>query len=1284
MRKTAQQLQRDGNFREALAQWRTLTLETERPDDAELGEDINAAVECFLRLNQIPAIDSYLETAAELHVERWRALTSIGKQYLRLPHYGVKIAGAIERGPHRGPAQHVQLIERDRALALRHLRKAAEQVPVNDRTTEDAAQTLDSLAAALQFNRHGGAAWRLQLLTDIDELPDAVEGWEGANESIGAPVDEQGAPLLYELPTAWESAESDGQRWRNVLAERTRWNPRRAAQELLDRADFQRSQFGVETLTSLGGFGRLAASQDSTSDLLTLHTLGDDEALARLAVGVRRFKLNSEFHPIALLQRAVESAGDNTFLADSARNRLAEIFENRRQFPRAAAMWKELAERTSHVGGASQRYAQIVNPWLRLEPAPTQPASEGATLNVRYRNGSRIEFEARPVNVAALLADVKTYLKSRPDRLDWEQMNIDNLGHRLVVQHQDKYVGEPIASWRLDLEPTPEHFDREQTVTTPLQKAGAYLVSAKIEGGNQQHVVMWVADTAIVKKPLDKGVLYYVADAVSGRPLAGMQLDAFGFQQTSNEPNKFNVQTREISDKTDARGLARMTVDNDMRRGSWFTTASNGEGRLAFLGFGSFWDGGGYDQEYSQVKSFAITDRPVYRPGHKVQFKCWIRAAQYDLPNESRFAAHSFNVEIRNPRNETVYTRQLIADAYGGLSGEWEAPSDATLGVYRLNVVNHGGSSFRIEEYKKPEYEVRIDAPDSPVALGDSFTATIHADYYFGEPVANAAVRYKVYRTPRSLAWFPPRPWDWLYGRGYGWINEPYQWYPGWSRWGCAPSPPWWIWRPSPPPELVTSQEAQLQPDGTLKVIIDTSSAKALHPDEDHAYRIEAEVVDASRRSVVASGEVVASRAPFQVFVWTDRGFYRSGDTMQIHVAARDANSKPVRGKGTLRLLRIAYRDDAPVESVAAKWDLPVDAEGQASLQITAAEPGQYRIAYEMTSDSAPADGAKAQAEGAQIVTIRGSQFDGRDFRYNDLEVTPEKREYAPGEKAALQIGVAQADAAVLLFIRPTNGVYREPQLAPIDGKTSLVEVDVEPGDAPNFFVEAVTVHGGKTHTVAREIFVPPASRVLNLQVVPSAAAYAPGQEAEVQLKLTDAAGLPVVGSTVVAIYDKALDAIAGGEASPDIREFFWKWRRRHQPREETNLARIEYPLSPPNQPSMQSLGIFGEVLQTRGDAPTRTRAMGGAVEKLSAARGAPMAAMADAVAEEGAAVEMADAPGGEPTPPPVRQNFADTAFWAASIETNSDGLATVKCTMPENLTAWRVRVWAMGHGTRV
>ena len=101
----------------------------------------------------------------------------------------------------------------------------------------------------------------------------------------------------------------------------------------------------------------------------------------------------------------------------------------------------------------------------------------------------------------------------------------------------------------------------------------------------------------------------------------------------------------------------------------------------------------------------------------------------------------------------------------------------------------------------------------------------------------------------------------------------------------------------------------------------------------------------------------------------------------------------------------------------------------------------------------------------------------------------------------------------------------------------------------PNIFVEAVTVAGGKVHTEAREIVIPPESRIVNVAVVPSQPTYKPGQKATTKLKLTGADGKPFVGSTVLTVYDKAVEAIAGGSNVGDIKANFWSWKRTHYPK---------------------------------------------------------------------------------------------------------------------------------------
>ncbi|KPK83373.1 MAG: alpha-2-macroglobulin, partial [Phycisphaerae bacterium SM23_33] len=481
--------------------------------------------------------------------------------------------------------------------------------------------------------------------------------------------------------------------------------------------------------------------------------------------------------------------------------------------------------------------------------------------------------------------------------------------------------------------------------------------------------------------------------------------------------------------------------------------------------------------------------------------------------------------------------------------------------------------------------------------------------------------------------------------------------------------------------------------DGVVKVEIDTAVAKAIYGDTDHRYDITAEVTDKSRRTIVGTGSVLVARKPFKVYAWVDRGHYRVGDVIRASFQANTLDSKPVQGQGELRLLKITYKDAKPVETEVQKWKLGTDVEGRAVQQIKASEAGQYRLSYKVT------DTKKHTIEGGYVFVIRGEGFDGNEFRFSDIELVTDKGEYAPGDKVNLMVNADRRDSTVLLFVRPANGICLPPKVLRLKGKSATQAIQVVKKDMPNFFIEAVTVAGGKVYTEMREVIVPPESRVLKLAVTPSAEKYKPGEQAKVAVRLTDATGEPFAGSLVLSIYDKAVEYISGGSNVPEIREFFWKWRRHHQPRTQTSLSKGGRNLVRPEELAMQFLGVFGYLVVEEApeeQAAARQAGLGGAdrgVGRRAALREdanalqAPAAAKAAAepelafAAEKDKAGEGAAAPGlVEPT---VRKEFADTALWVGKLDTK-DGTAEVKLTMPENLTTWKTRVWALGSGARV
>jgi uncharacterized protein YfaS (alpha-2-macroglobulin family) len=1329
-REQAYKSHKQGNYKDAYETYRKLALDP-NDDVRQAGEDLRMATACLQPLNRLDEMDEFREKVVEVHKNNWRLLLAAARNYLDQPHYGFMVAGKFCRGNKRGGGNLVNSNDRDRVRALQLMVQAMPMAQKDDNHRDVGAFCL-SLADMLLADRRGlEEAWRLQYLSDLKVMPDYEPGWSNYRETHGAPVDADGKPVFHTTPKSFDAAETDGQRWRWCLQQAAEFDPGLLDNVRKQFADFLYQQFGEVTIAYYGWrFGRMQTddTKDDESGVFALHTLGENETIARLATGIKRFDLPDEFNFIKIYQQ-IASNPKSTYAMESL-EQLAEIFENRRQYPKAADYWRRLinefpdADKNKRQGWKDQ-LQQIVGNWGRFEPVTTQPAGKGASVEFRFRNGTAVDFTAHEIKVDKFLDDIKTYLKSNPREVDWEKIDFGAIGHRLLEKSREQYLGRQVAQWQMDLKPRENHFDGRVTVTTPLAKPGAYLVEAKMRDGNTNFIVLWIDDTAIVKKPLDGKTFYFVADAVTGKPVPKANMEFFGWQSDRLRSGRSEIHVKDFAEFTDADGQVILDLNRQPREYQWLIIARTDEGRLAYLGFTNVWQGNWYDSQYNATKVYAITDRPVYRPDQTVKYKFWVRHAQYDMKDVSDFADREFTVEIYNPKGEKIVSETKKTDAFGGLEGEYKIPADAPLGVFHLNVKDLGGGSFRVEEYKKPEFEVTIDAPAEPVMLGEKISATIKAKYYFGSPVTKAKVKYKIYRSSHNEQWYPWGPWDWLYGPGYWWFAYDYDWYPGWRSWGCLRPIPFWWPRGNQPPELVADQEVDIGPDGTVKVEIDTAVAKVIHPDEDHKYSITAEVVDESRRTIVGTGNVLVARKPFRVHAWVDRGYYRVGDTIQANFNARTIDGKPVHGKGELTLLKISYEKDKPVEIPVQTWQIDTNEEGQAQQQITAGQAGQYRLSYKLTASPHPnplpkgegtnsnllpkGEGTAKTIEGGYIFTIIGEGVDAAQFRFNRLELIPDKREYAPGETVKLQINTDRIGGTVLLFLRPANGIYLPPKLLRLDGKSAVYDVAVAKKDMPNFFIEAVAVADGRVNNEVKEIVVPPEKRILNVEIKPSAEAYKPGEKAKVKIKLTDLSGEPFVGSTVVAIYDKSLEYISGGSNVPDIKEFFWKWRRSHSANNnENSLARWFQSMVPPNAKGMADLGIFGGTVAeemeglswsdasaaNRGQIPT----FGGMVrQKGLAARGMgamaesalmPTASMAAKAAPPagGMADNLQPAEGGaaplvEPT---VRTKFADTALWVGALTTEKDGTAEVSLDMPENLTTWRIKVWGMGHGTKV
>ncbi len=1276
----------DGNWKDAYDGFRARLLEPAQVADYRaidvVEDEFSKAIGCLERLGRVEEIDEFREAVAAAHAKSPRVLWRIASSFRSVQHQGYRVAGEFHRGHHRGGGEWIDATARDRVRALQLMGMAAALPATGEAALAIGPFYLDYAAAVLE-----SAQGLLAGLTDLDELPDYETGWYHRGD-IAAPVDEAGNPIFHALPADFASARSDGERWRWLLQMAMEGGPGYLAQARFAMAQFLEQQFGVETL-SRGIWRPWEESdeddeKDSEAAAFALHTLAEDETIARLASGVRRFKLPESHNPIRIYR---ELTSDTRFHEESAWQALAQIFENRRQFSKALECWRKCGE----GDWVKQRISQLAGNWGRFEPHETHVAGEKAKVAYRFRNGTKVRFRAWRVDVDDLLAETMAYIKDKPRQFDWQKLQLENLGHRLVVQNED-YLDEEVATWEEELTPRAAHFDRRIIVTTPIEKAGVYLLRAEMKDGNENSIVLWVNDLAIAQKSLDGGNYCYIADAASGAPVAGATVEFFGYDQRHRDGREYEIDIKHFAETTDAEGQVVNKALRQDRGYRWLTIARTKDGRLAYSGFDGHWYGHYHDPPYSRPAAFGLTDRPLYRPGQPVKFKFWLAHASYMAEGRSPFAGAAATLRILNPRGEQVAEKSFTADAYGGFDGEHVLPEGAMLGVYTLHANASGGGngvvSFRVEEYKKPEFEVLVDAPKEPIELGGAFAATIRARYYFGAPVTEGTVRYKVFRSANDDRWYPICRWDWLYGRGYGWCGIDWDWYPGWRFWGCRRPIGWWWGRNEEPPEIVAEGEAKLAADGSFKVTIDTASAKAQHGDTNHEYRVSAEVVDASRRTVAGTGRVVAAAKPFSVYVWLDRGYLSPGEEVTATFGARTPDGNPLAARGEAQLYRIRYdAEGKPAETALERWPAETPADGEGSRRFTVKEAGQYRFAVKL-------EAAGKTIEGAVLFTVVGA--DVAATRFAPLELLADRPEYRPGDKLKLLINTERADSTVLLFLRPVNGAYARPEVLRLAGKSRVVEVPVELRDTPNFFVEAITIQGGKLYSEMREIIVPPEKRIVNVAVEPSAAEYLPGAEGQIAVRLTDLKGNPFVGSTVLAVYDKALEAISGGSNVTPIHQFFWGWKRRHYPATRTSIERHAWPVQPENTVAMENIGLFGDLVAEEQDKRTagadgyeRRRKGDASGRETMGARSAPASAAKSELSlgearDEEKSLDQGAQEGEALVEAAVRTKLADAALWVAAIETDRDGRASVSVTMPENLTTWKVKAWALGEGTRV
>ena len=325
--KNADSLMEKGHYAEAYVAYTNIVF---APDSAEVTDGNRAqslldAPRCLAKLKRFDEAEPLLDKAI-LERKEFAVHVAYSQAIGELPHYGKMVKDVFSRLNECGVPY--SSVEHDRVKRLKCLKAImpdlAKQTKLRQRWF------WNEVVNALEMNgRNRGAAWKLQELTSLTEIPQVEEREDRGDsdfEEGPAPVDENGEPIFYGLVKNWEDAKNDGERW--MFA-----NTARAAVDDFGRRNSARS-LGVFAENQFGVY-HLRGEDNLTKLIGDLRSLDDDETVARLANGVKRFKLPVEYNYMRMWRELGDYAS------------IAQEYELRYQFVKACEMWKRRARATA-------------------------------------------------------------------------------------------------------------------------------------------------------------------------------------------------------------------------------------------------------------------------------------------------------------------------------------------------------------------------------------------------------------------------------------------------------------------------------------------------------------------------------------------------------------------------------------------------------------------------------------------------------------------------------------------------------------------------------------------------------------------------------------------------------------------------------------------------------------------------------------------------------------------------------------------------------------------------
>ncbi|AXC12979.1 hypothetical protein ACPOL_3698 [Acidisarcina polymorpha] len=634
-----------------------------------------------------------------------------------------------------------------------------------------------------------------------------------------------------------------------------------------------------------------------------------------------------------------------------------------------------------------------------------------------------------------------------------------------------------VARWRQQVPAT--YISDNNDVPVKNLGAGLYLVEAT-DGRYKAYTLLMVSQMALVTRTAAGGVLGFVVDRLTGAPISGVKVDV-GFGQ------KLAVSASTGADGVADLALAGSKTEQDnfwvvAGKGAEFAVSTPGSYALSSSGGGKW-------------AAYIFTDRPVYRPTHTVHWKAILR-----LREGNALAVpppQSVHVTIVDQQDKALFDCSIPLNPAGFVAGDFDLPKDASLGYYSIRVgdgENVVSGDFHVEEYRKPEYRVQVSSAQKRVLQGQAMQVTIDSRYFFGEPVANGKVKYRVYHDRHY--WF---------GEGNDEESSTQSDDSESDSGGYAG-------------DEEAEKTGQLNADGKLVISVPTQVVS--QGDGDFDYTVEAGVTDAANREITGRGRFLATYSTFRVNIEPISYAVRAGEAAKFRVTAVDYDDKPVQTKVNVKLVYRHYHDGKTDTIAGGAVDVSTDSTGMGTGAITVQEK-RYSSAELHADATAIQPGTRDPIGQAYLWIMGAAQIDYGFGSNQPTQIVADKKSYAPGDIAHLSIISETPGFDALVVVQGYTVQKREVMHS--DGRTIAFDLPITSDSQPNINVDAIFLKDNTLYQASKNIKVPPTQQQLHVEITPTHDVFQPDQTAEYDVVTRDFAGRPVIADLSFGVVDEAI-----------------------------------------------------------------------------------------------------------------------------------------------------------------